>query len=447
LEYRVKRFICRFLAVTLVLSSLARPAAAQNLSLISDAETEGMVRDLAEPIFAAAGLTTDSVSVHIVNDRSLNAFVAGGQRIFLFTGLLVEADGPNQIIGVLAHETGHIAGGHLARTQDALRGASAIAVLSAVLGVAAAVAGGGGAGAAVLGGGAQAAGQSILQYSRTQESAADQAAVRYLNDTGQSSRGLIEVLEKLGDQEALLSSNKSSYARTHPLSRERIIALEHQMKQSRYSDVASAPEQVARFNRVKAKVKAFLDPRRALRDYPESDDSIAGRYARAIAHYRTTDIERSISEIDGLIKENPEDPYFHELKGQILYETGGREKAIPPNAEAVRLAPHEPLFRLALAQAMVAMNDPALNREAIVHLQEAVRMNRELGGAWAQLAIAYGRDQQFGQSSLASAEQALLAGNLADARQHATRAERLLPVGSPGQLRAQDILSAAKPRR
>ncbi len=442
------RLLSRFLVLTVLVTSIVRPAFAQNLSLISDAETERMIRNFAEPVFAAAGLTTDSVSVHIVNDRRLNAFVAGGQRIFLFTGLLVEADNPGQIIGVLAHETGHIAGGHLARTQDALRGANAIAIVAAVLGVAAVAAGGGGgAAAAVLGGGAQVAGQSILQYSRVQESAADQAAVRYLDDTGQSSRGLLEVLEKLGDQEALLRSSQSAYGRTHPLSRDRILALERLIGQSPAANAPVPPDQVAAFNRVKAKVQGFLDPQRALRAYPESDTSVAARYARAIAFHRTTNQKGAIEEIDSLIAEFPDDPYFHELKGQILYENGGREAAIPPNAEAVRLAPHEPLLRLGLGQALIAMNDPELDKEAIIHLEEAVRVDREMPAAWGQLAIAYGRAKEFGLSSLASAEQAVLAGRGEDARAHASRAERLLPVGSPGQLRAQDILSTTKPRR
>ncbi len=444
----MRRLICRVLVLTLIASSVIRPVGAQNLSLISDAETEGLVRDLAEPIFAAAGLTTDSVSVHIVNNRALNAFVAGGQRIFLFTGLIVEAADPNEIVGVLAHETGHIAGGHLARTQDALRGASAVAILSAVLGVAAVAAGGGGAaGAAVIGGGAQIAGQTVLQYSRVQESAADQAAIRYLEDTGQTARGLVNVLEKLSGQEALASSNQSAYARTHPLSRERILALEERIRHATSSDASSDPLLVARFDRVRAKVSAFLEPRRVARDYPDADQSVAAQYARAIAAHRTGRLDLALAGIDALTREFPADPYFHELKGQILFENGGREKALPPYQEAVRLAPDEPLLRLALGQALVALNDTQLNSEAIDHLREAVRIDRELSAAWGQLAIAYGRDEQFGMSSLASAEQAITSGRLDEARGHASRAERLLPVGSPGHLRAQDILSAAKARR
>jgi predicted Zn-dependent protease len=443
----VTRFFGWLLVFTVLISSIVRPAFAQNLSLISDAETERMIREFAAPVFAAAGLTTDSVSVHIVNDPALNAFVAGGQRIFLFTGLLVEADHPGQIIGVLAHETGHISGSHLARTQDALRGANAIAVVAAVLGVAAAVAGGGAAGAAVLGSGTQIAGRSVLQYSRVQESAADQAAVRFLEDTGQSSRGLIEVMKKLGDQETLLRRNQTSYGRTHPLSRDRILALETLTDRS--ASRASNPtlKQVAMFDRVRAKVLAFLDPKKALREYLNTDASVPARYARAIAHHQLTNPTRAVAEIDSLIADFPDDPYFHELKGQILYENGGRGTAIPPHREAVRLAPQEPLLRLALGQSLLAMDDPALTREAIIHLEEAIRFDRALTGAWGQLAIAYGRDAQIGMSSLASAEQAMGVGRLGDARGHATRAERLLPVGSPGQLRAQDILSAVKPRR
>ncbi|MBM3502725.1 MAG: tetratricopeptide repeat protein [Alphaproteobacteria bacterium] len=433
------------IAAIFAVGSIVRPALGQGFSLISDAEIEATIRAFSDPIFVAAGLSTDSVRVHIVNDRNLNAFVADGQRIFVFTGLLMQADHAGQVVGVIAHETAHIAGGHLVRMQDALRNATATSIVALILGAAAVAAGGGG-GAIVAGAGAQAGQQTFLQYTRTQESVADQAAVKYLTSTGQSARGLIETLGKLSGQEALLSSSQSSYVRTHPLTRERIQLLSLEVENSPYAATPVRADFNDAFARMKAKLVGFLAPERALRDYPERDRSVAARYARAIAYHKLAQWDRSHREIDELLSVAPGDPFFQELKGQILLESGKPAEAIAYYTEATRLAPRQPLLELGLAQAQIATNDTTLNRAAIPHLEEAVRHDPDIIQAWQLLSIAYGRNQQFGLSSLASAERALRTGRMDEARGHATRAERELPVGSPGYLRAQDIVNAARPR-
>lgn len=444
----MKRLLSLSLVTAFVTAATAGPASAQGLSLIRDSEIENTIRALAEPVFAAAGLNTDSVEVHLVNDSSLNAFVAGGQKIFINTGMILKADHPGQVSGVIAHEAGHIAGGHLARAQEALRNATAQSILAAVLGAAAVMAAAGGdagvGGAAVVGG-ATVGQRSILQYSRTQEAAADQAAIRYLEASGQSGRGLVEILQKLGNQNALLPSSQGVYARSHPLSQDRVAALQRDVEASRFAAVQATAEQVAAFERMKAKLQGYLGRHAVtLRMYPESDTSIAGHYARAFAHHRRPDVRRALAEADTLIELMPDDPYFNELRGQILFENGRVAEAVPPYERAVLLAPEEPLLRIGLARAQIALNEPARNKEAIEHLERAVRIDRTIISAWHQLAIAYGRDKRFGLSSLASAERAFLSGRIDEARGHAARAEATLPVGSPGALRAQDILNAAR---
>lgn len=443
----MKRLISLSLVTAFVAAATAGPASAQGLSLIRDSEIENTIRALAAPVFAAAGLNTDSVEVHLVNDPSLNAFVAGGQKIFIHTGMILKADHPGQVSGVIAHEAGHIAGGHLARAQDALRNATAQSILAAVLGAAAVVAAGGdaGAGSAAVVGGATIGQRSILQYSRIQEGAADQAAIRYLESSRQSGRGLVEVLEKLGNQNALLPTSRDIYARSHPLSRDRIAALLREVESSQFAAAAASAEQVAAFERMKAKLQGYLGRHAVtLRMYPESDTSLVGHYARAFAYHRRPDVRRALAETDTLLALDPDDPYFNELRGQILYENGRVAEAVPPYERAVLLAPDEPLLRIGLAQAQIALNDPERNKEAIGHLERAVRIDRTIISAWHQLAIAYGRDERFGLSSLASAERAFLSGRIDEARGHATRAEAALPAGSPGALRAQDILNAAR---
>ena len=439
------------LAAMLLVSSGAGPSQAQgrgeSLNLISDAEIQHTIRTFAEPIFTAAGLSTESVQVQIVNNRSLNAFVAGGQRIFIFTGLLTEADTPEQIMGVIAHETGHISGGHLVRSQEAVRAATVQSVIGMLIGAAAIASGGssGNAGVGVLAGGAQLGQQSLLQYSRTQEAVADQAGLKFLTESGISGRGLLEVMRKLSNQEALLPESQDPYVRSHPLTRERIQSLQAQVEGSPFKDKASRPEDVVAFQRMKAKLVGFLTPEKVAKDYPTADVSVPARYARAIAHHRGARLDLALQEITSLIAEMPRDPFFQELKGQVLYEAGKAADAIEPYKRSVELLPQEPLLRLGLAQAEIALNDPKLNRDAIQHLEIATRADPDLIDGWRNLAIAYGRDQNFGMSSVASAERALRTGRREEARAHASRAERELPYGSPGYLRAQDILNASKP--
>ena len=437
--------LIRFAVVLASIMSIGGPAEARQLSLIRDAEIEHTIRGYATPLFGAAGLDTRSVRIHIVNDSGLNAFVAGGQNIFIFTGLLMASDTANQIIGVLAHETGHIAGGHLARTRDALRGASAQAILAIVLGAAATVAGQAQVGAAIISGGPEFARRSLLRYSRTQEAAADQAAVTYLNRSGQSARGMLEVIEKLGDQESLLARSQDPYVRSHPLTRERIALLRDRVAKSRYGNVPDPPDIAEAHRRMKAKLKGFLQsPGQTLLQFPPSKADLASRYARAIAHHKLGDLEQALVEIDALIALRPDDPYFHELKGQILLEHGRPADAIPVLERSVALAPDAPLLHILLAQAQIASEQPAHNRAAISQLVEALSRDRSNALGWLHLAIAYGRDGQFGMSALANAERNMLIGRKADAQHQADLAERKLPHGSPGWVRAQDLKRAAQ---
>jgi len=433
--------------VLVLLCVVLRPteAGAQRLSLIRDAEIEHTIRAFSTPLFRAAGLNASAVRIYLINDRSLNAFVAGGQKLFLNTGLLIRSEHAGQVIGVIAHETGHIEGGHLSRTHDAMRNATAQTILGLLLGGAAAAAGRPDVGAAVIAGGQSASLRTFLQYSRTQEAAADQAAMRLLEDTGQSARGLLEFLGTLSGQELLTVGRQDPYLRTHPLTRERILALEDFISRSKFADRAIIPEFVEMHARMRAKLIAFLEsPQAALRAYSPDDQSIPARYARAIAYYRTPDLEKALPLVDGLIAERPEDPFFHELKGQMLFENGRVTEALAPYERAVELAPTQPLIRTDLARVQLALNDPTMLELAILNLRSGLRHERGRSFAWRQLAIAYGRNGQMGESALALAEEAVLLGNRKDAQFHAGKAERLLPKGSPGWLKAQDIRRQAE---
>ncbi|MCH7693330.1 MAG: M48 family metalloprotease [Proteobacteria bacterium] len=421
-------------------------AGAQKLSFIRDAEIENTIRTYAAPLFQAAGLEPSDVRIYLVNDRSLNAFVAGGQRLFINTGLIMRSKHAGQVIGVIAHETGHIAGGHLSRLHAAIANSTAQSILALVIGAAAAIGTGrGDVGAAIVAGGQSMGLRSFLHYNRTQESAADQAALRFLDATGQSSRGLLEFMELLGAQDLLSADRQDPYLRTHPLSRERVDAVQAHLSRSPNRDKAQPARIQELHRRMLAKLYAFLEPvPRTLRRYAESDTGLAARYARAIAYYRKPDLGKALPLIDGLIAERPEDPYFHELKGQMLFENGRAAEALKPYETAVRLLPRSPLLRRGLAQVQLELGDPALLEPAIRNLRAAVQRDAEAPFTWRQLAIAYGRRGDMGMSAVALAEEALLKGDARQARYHAGKAGKLLPRGSIGWLQAQDILQAAK---
>jgi predicted Zn-dependent protease len=437
------RLLVSAAAAVVLLAGLARPAGAQ--SVIRDTEIEADIRTMISPVWKAAGLDPDALHVYLIADRQINSFVAGGQNEFINTGLIQRAKTPNQLIGVLAHETGHIAGGHLSRTQQAMKNASIEGIIAMVLGAAATVAAKGSGGGAALLGASGVAQRAFLQYSVAQEAAADQAALSYLDRTHQSARGLLQFFEILQGEELLTGALQDPYLRTHPLTAERIEYVRNHVAKSRYSDMPEPPLYTELFQRMKVKLAAFTDPPGAtLAAFPERDQSVLARYARAIAYYRIPKLDKALPIIDGLIKDYPLDPYFRELKGQMLFENGRIRDAIPPYEEAVRLAPGAPLLRIALAQTYVEANDPSLNKRAIAYLNDALRSEDKDTNAWHLLATAYGRDNQLGMAALALAEEGLAGGKKRDAMQQASRAKATLPKNTAAYARADEIRREAE---
>jgi predicted Zn-dependent protease len=440
---RIRTSITVFLAVVIAFLPLEEASAAPT-SFIRDTELENTIRGYATPIFVAAGLDPSVVRIYLVNDRQINAFVAGGQNLFINTGLLMQSEDAGQVIGVIAHEAGHIAGGHLVRVHDALARGTAESILAMVLGAAAMAAGAPQVGAAVMSGGQNVALRNFLQYTRTQEGSADAAAMRYLDETHQSARGLLDFFQLLSGQEMLVSAGQDPYLRTHPLTQDRIEAMSTFVAQSPNSNVPVKPEFQQQHRRMLAKLHAFLDdPVNTRRRYPESDQSLEARYADAIVQHRTAHLDKALLAVNGLIAEHPTDPYFQELKGQILFESGRPTEALLPYQKAVELLPNAPLLRLELARVQMATNDRQLVEPAIANLRASLRQERNRPFVWRQLAIALGRNGQMGESSLALAEEAMLLDKMAEAKFHAGKAVQELSPGTPGWLQAQDILQAA----
>lgn len=440
------RAAATLVAVAVLVTATVRPASAEGLALIRDAEIENTIEDWATPLLRAAGVAPESVTIRMVRDDSLNAFVTLGNNLFLHTGLLKRSENAGQVMGVVAHEIGHIAGGHAVRFKDEIKRAQTLSMIASALGMAAAAGSGrGDVGAAVMMGGSQAAMRNLFSYSRTQESAADQAAVKYLRATGQSAEGLVEFFDILGDQEMLQTAQQDPYVRTHPLTRERITSLQEQVAQTDLPPAGSTAADEIAHARMVAKLTAFLDtPGRTFARYPETDTSLPARYAHAVAYYRQGHLAQALPVIDGLLAEYPEDPYFHELKGQMLLESGRVADSLGSYRHAVELAPDEPLIRISLAHALIETQDDALLAEAEDHLSRALDEETRNGFAWRLLATVYGRRDDMTMASYAMAESALLNGDPTQAQFHASRAEKGLKMGDPIWMKVQDVQQRAE---
>ncbi|MCZ4279430.1 M48 family metalloprotease [Kiloniella laminariae] len=440
MKKRPARLILRITTLIATLA-FALPVKAQGLNLIRDAETEQAIRNYATPVLQAAGIAPQSVDIFIVNDKSLNAFVTVGNRMFINTGLIMKAKTPSEVIGVIAHETGHIAGGHVAFRGDSVDKAIGTSIASYLLGIGAAIATGKGEAAAVIiGAGQDFALRNFLSYTRQQEAAADQAAVKYLQATEQSPVGLRDFMSTLRGQEVLLSENQDPYLRSHPLTQERINFLDNAVSQSPYATKPDSPDAVYLHSRVRAKLIGFLEnSNQVARKYPEEDTSVSARYARAISYYRSTNLEKATQELDSLLAELPEDPYFLELKGQILFEFARGHEALPYLEKAIEKAPEADPIRMLLIRVLVEENIPAEDDKALEHIEKVLLAEPNNASVWRQAAIIYGRRGDKGMTHLALAEAAFGRGNFTEAMLQSGRASELLPKGSPAWLRASDL--------
>jgi predicted Zn-dependent protease len=424
--------------------ALAGPAAAQ--AVLRDAETEAFFRDISRDMIVAAGLEPNNVQLVLVGDPSINAFVTGGQNIFIHSGLITSAENVNELQGVIAHELGHIAGGHNVRFNEGAGPATRISLLS-LLGAAAAVAAGAGeAGMAILGLGTAAAQGKFLAFTRDQESRADAAGAQFLSRAHLSGRGSLAFFRRLQTQEfRLLIPQDNEYLRTHPLNSTRINNLTASYEADPAWNTPPDPALQARFLRIKGKLIGFVDePAQVMKRYPESDQSAPALYARAYAWHRSGYPDLANQEAAKLVALGPHDPYFEELRGQILLESGQVAESIPVLRDAVAHAPREPMIITLLGHALVQSEDPKLADEAEPLLRRAVGMDRENPFTWYQLGVIYDRRGDKPRAALAAAERYNLEGNAPGAAYHAKLALQGLPKGTPDYIRADDISLVAE---
>jgi predicted Zn-dependent protease len=441
---RPTTFVRRLMLALLLFFAASQPAAAQQV--LRDSETEKLFFDMSAPLIAGAGLEPKNVKIVLINDPEINAFVAGGQIVYMHTGLITAADNANQVQGVIAHEVGHIVGGHVLRSQDGMKQATGITILSLVLGGLAIAAGAGDAAMGALALGQQAALGSFLAFTRAQETSADLAGASYLSKAGVSGQGLIEFFKKLQNQEFRLAVYATeSYDRTHPLSSERMASLNEVFTKDPAWKRPTDPALEARFQRVRAKLIGYISDKEAvLRTYPASDRSVPAHYARAYAYHRMGDRDAALKEAEALLATAPQDPFFLELKGQVLLESGKPTDALSPLREAVARAPDQPMIQSMLGHALLATEKADNLTEAERVLRASIGRDNEQPFAWYQLGMIYDRKGDEPRAALATAERYSLEGNPKLALSSAERAMRGIPAGSPDFLRAQDIAMVSR---
>lgn len=440
------RFLPRFRRAAFAAAmAIAWTMPALAVSVARDTEIEEFLWKETRPVLRAAGVDPNAVKIYLVNDNVFNAFVAGGQNIFVTTGLIDQLDTPNQLLGVLAHETAHIAGGHLARSREDMMTEATPFLITMLAGLAAMLAGEGQAGMGIIMGAQHAMQRAVLGYSRVQESSADQAAISFLDRVKKSGRGMLETFEMMGHQELLSDRMQDPYARSHPMSRDRLASLGARVEASPYKDNVDTAEEIAYYRMIQAKIRGFTqNPQTTLRRYPGNDQSDAARYARAVAYYRTPDFAAANREIDALIAAHPDNPYFWELKGQIVAEQRDFAGAARAFEKSVRLKPDAPLLQVNLGATLVALEDRGQMAKARDVLVESLRRDNTNAFAWLQLSFAYAALGDEGMAALAMAEQRFNNGRYPDAIRFAMRAREMLPKGSREAGRADDIVVIAE---
>lgn len=445
---RSKTALAAILALGLLAQTLpATPARADDgVALIRDTEIEEILRKDAEPIFKAAGIDSKSIDILLIGSKELNAFAAPS-TMGVYTGLILESQNPNQLQGVIAHEVGHLAAGHAARSGEMNAAGMKPFLLTMGLGVLAALAGSGEGAAGLIGSASYFGTLGAMGYSREQESRADQAGAALLERAGLSGKGLVDFFDNFRYQEVFQEARRFAYFRSHPLSSSRIEALRHRVEQNAHYNTADKPEDIAEHEIMRAKLDGFLNPTVAITKYGEKDTTYPARYARAIAYYQMKEPDKALKAIDALLAEQPDNPYLWELKGQVLFEFGRAAEAEAPQRKSVELKPDAPLLRINLGQTLIALDDDKKVEEGVAELRKSLTQEHDNATAWRILAQAYDKQGKEGLARLATGEYFFAVGDATQARVFAMRAREKLQKDTPEWRRATDIVLTSNPSK
>ncbi len=425
-------------------------AKSEKILIINDAEINNYINDLSKPLLISSGLSHEFVEVNIIFNDRINAFVANGQRIFIHSGLITNSDEPEEIIGVIAHEIGHIVSGHLTRTREVISSASTAGILAALFGVISVgiyhnsveQVEGDLTAAAIFSSANSLSINSILKYSRTQELNADMYAINLLEENKISGRGLLKILYKLSKNDEI-NSDQIHYLSTHPLNSERISIARNKIKESKYYISQSNERSLKDLNNIKAKINGYTKPNEYLEKF-RNDKTIPGKIAKATSLHKLGKNRESIKIFQTLINDNPKNPYFYESLGKAFLSDRKIKKSINAYKKAIVISDNNPLILLGYSQALISANNKESDYEAIKVLEIVTKKIEKNFSAWRLLEIAYGRSGKFGKSFLAGAEKSLISGKKNSANKKANEALKLLKVNSPDFFRAKDIILITK---
>ena len=268
----------------------------------------------------------------------------------------------------------------------------------------------------------------MLHYQVEEERSADESAVKLLAKTKQSTKGLLNFMQKIKKTTALSGIAEDDYFRTHPLTAERIS---HFRKASENNHFPTTHSLDSSLTLIQAKLSGFLEqPTQILRRYPQDDKSLAATYAHSILAFRqgqVNDAQRLIAE---LIKKQPQNPYFHELQGQFFFESGKVRESIVSYQKALQLSPRTPAIQLSLAHSIIesSPNSTEINKAITLLQNSLINQNSALG--WQLLARAYNLQGKTAASYYAAAEFNYLVGNLEVAKNHLLQAQKQTPSKS-----------------
>jgi predicted Zn-dependent protease len=422
---------------------------ANAFEILSDSETEFVIRKLIAPILKVARINPKTLNLYIILDNSVNAFVIGGNNLFINTGLITTFNNPDALKGVVAHELGHVTGNHVAMRQSQVQELMSQSILVNLLGAAAIIGGAGEVGSALIAGGMHTLQGNYLRYSRFQETAADNAAIKYLHDSHNTIKGLIQVFEHFEQESLRLREHINPYMLTHPMSNDR-LSFTRQFLKNENDTYQSSNQEKMEYAQIVAKLRGFTIPLESFSDKNIQDlPPSAQLYAKSIILYRKAKFKAAINILDQLINQSqPNEAFLYELKGQFLFESGNNTDAINSYKKAITILPDNPLILAEYAVVLVNASNTAsgthkqhILEEAITTLQKvlSLRLNNH-PYVYRQLAVAYGKLGKLGYSNLMLAEEALLLHNFQEAKKFTKLAEKYKNQDNYLTLRIDDIL-------
>lgn len=426
--------------ILMILFSVVFAFNANSATLINDTEIEKEITNIIMPIAKAADIPENRLKIYIVRDDSFNAFVRGGEDIFVYTGLLKQIKNPNALRAVVAHELGHTIGGHMVQISQRMHDEIVRALIIQTLGVGLMVAGGNpSAGAGVMAGATGIAQQSLLSFSRDEERMADDMAIDLMIRANQNPNGLIEVFEQMRDISGEFESRINPNRINHPLTSERMNNAKlkiSKLKKIPTQQKSAIAQENKNYEILRAKLIGYLDTdKNVIIKYPYTDKSDAAIYARAIANMQSGNLDTAKTGTQTLIARNPNNPYYYELLGDIEYQYGAYDDSVASYEKSLKLTKNAPQIETALALVLSERNKLGDKERAKELCKRVILTEPSPLSYWILARVTDG-----GESDWAMAEYYNMNGDKKNAKKYAKSAQKKSKKDSPEYIKSEDIL-------